>query len=126
MTSNEIYVPIIADFLPPDPSADLSPLQDAFQRCRESLPSGKMPVHWKWQKLDGQTIVDYGADAPVHAEDLTDDDDTTAEVPEGASGGTDAQRMRQAWAEVERLSFSPQGRHGADAFWVFSFNDTAA
>ncbi|BGO89439.1 hypothetical protein NBRC10512_006357 [Rhodotorula toruloides] len=103
MTSNEIYVPILARFLSPDASAQYRQIYDAYQRCRDTLSPGKMPIAWRWQKLDGQTLVDYSADV------------------------ADESALQEAWDEVIKLAMEPGDQAGgADAFLVFSFSDAAA
>ncbi|BGP29909.1 hypothetical protein JCM10296v2_001661 [Rhodotorula toruloides] len=103
MTSNEIYVPVLAGrFLSPEASAPHRRICDAYQRCRDTLPPGKMPIAWRWQRLDGQTLVDYSAE-------VADESD-----------------LQEAWDKVERLAMDPADEAGgADAFLVFSFDAAA-
>ncbi|BGP22664.1 proteophosphoglycan ppg4 [Rhodotorula toruloides] len=103
MTSNEIYVPVLAHFLTPDGSAHHRQIYDAYERCRNALPPGKMPIAWRWQKLDGQTLVDYEADV------------------------ADQSELQEAWDKVQRPVMEPGDQPGgADAFLVFSFDGETA
>ncbi|GAA6029385.1 hypothetical protein JCM8097_003651 [Rhodosporidiobolus ruineniae] len=144
-TSTEIFLPALRSLLrsspsalPTDADADdyLSDADDPaalYEYALASVPEGKMPLPFKWQTLDGQTLVDYTAfavDWATEARRLEEDerapDPTVAEAARVETDVGEVADMKRAWKAVLDRFEDDETRlpYGAsDAFLVLRFDE---
>ncbi|GAA5874249.1 hypothetical protein JCM8547_007804 [Rhodosporidiobolus lusitaniae] len=162
ITSTEIVLPALSDLYPPRFTLNdqnhfytrPDSLPSLFKACFSAVPAikeeGKLPFAFRWETLDGQTLVDYaptsvswaGSQEILEAleemdlDDGPEDEDTEAEREErlntrmGAAGlDREGEKewagMVKAWRKVKEKARQEEvpNQGGTNAFVIFSFVD---
>ncbi|BGP13716.1 hypothetical protein JCM10213_007104 [Rhodosporidiobolus nylandii] len=150
ITSTEIFLPALRSFLVSrtpsvsynsdgepeydDPSPRELELDALFAACEATLPAGKMPLPWKWETLDGQTLADYSGHSVDWSgfQDFTYERDLAEMLREDAHDAatgrirTELEEMEHAWDKVKAKAEEDgePANGGTDAMCVYNFAET--